>query len=438
MAEEPELDDDITKEFNKAGFAGVSRFLSDKLDTWKNTPLKIAVIGKTKSGKSSFINAIRGLSPQDKGAAKVGVCQVTTKTKEYPSPDNPNLIYVDVPGVGTPSFPQETYLEVVNIDQFDFFIILSCDTFTEYDDWLVSEIKRRGKSFLFIRTKIDIDLRSQEEDFKDSFSEKETLEMIKKNCKDNIKNTEDRFIYLISNKQMSKWDFPSVRETLVKDFPERKHDALVLSLGLVIGDTRNMIMMKEKALQRRIVKLSLASAAAGAVPIPGISAVVDIPMLLKEIFLYRRQLGLDSESVEKISNQSGIDLKSLTTIASTAKRYTPDLLLKTFGTSVVGYVATNVVKVVPILGSIVGRALSYELCTNILSNILHEYTSVAHRMNEYVYEYLRGHKCDVKEFMARNNLPKGESIEISSDLIDGSTRQDCLAEMCDKASDLNV
>ena len=409
---EPDLSDDIAKEaerkFKESGFAGVTRFLSVRLDKWKKLPLKIAVIGNTKSGISSFINAIRGLSPRDKGAAKVGVCQVTTENTEYPSPDNANLVYVDVPGVGTPSFPRETYLEIIKIDQFDFYIILSCDTFTENDAWLVNEIKKRGKNFLFLRTKIDIDLRNQEDDYEDTYNEIETLEMIRKNCADHLKGIEERHIYLVSNKHISRWEFPLVRETLIRDFPEMKQDALLLSLRLVAGDTRNMILLKKKALKRRAAIISTLSAVGGAIPIPGVSVFVDLPIILEETYFYRRQLGLNSASIRSLSVQSGIALVSLRTIASTATKYSLDIVLKMFAQLAGGFIGRAAIKVLPIIGSIVGGVLSYGLCVKILFKILNDYTDVALLIHEYIYEHLRGQKCDANDFMDRKKRQMGE------------------------------
>lgn len=39
---------------------GTSEFLKEKLDTWKKTEVHIGVTGDSSTGKSSFVNAIRG------------------------------------------------------------------------------------------------------------------------------------------------------------------------------------------------------------------------------------------------------------------------------------------------------------------------------------------------------------------------------------------
>ena len=42
------------------GVKGISEFLKQKLDTWKETEVHIGVTGDSGSGKSSFVNTIRG------------------------------------------------------------------------------------------------------------------------------------------------------------------------------------------------------------------------------------------------------------------------------------------------------------------------------------------------------------------------------------------
>ena len=42
------------------GVKGISEFLKQKLDTWKETEVHIGITGNSGSGKSSFVNTIRG------------------------------------------------------------------------------------------------------------------------------------------------------------------------------------------------------------------------------------------------------------------------------------------------------------------------------------------------------------------------------------------
>ena len=64
------------------------------------------MIGISGVGKSSFINAIRGLNADDVGSAAVGLTETTTQITAYTHPDNPHIKFWDLPGVGTDRFPR--------------------------------------------------------------------------------------------------------------------------------------------------------------------------------------------------------------------------------------------------------------------------------------------------------------------------------------------
>ena len=51
---------EIQSYFEKNGVKGISEFLKQKLNTWKETEVHLGVTGDSGSGKSSFVNTIRG------------------------------------------------------------------------------------------------------------------------------------------------------------------------------------------------------------------------------------------------------------------------------------------------------------------------------------------------------------------------------------------
>ena len=118
------------------------------LEDINSIPLNIAVTGESGSGKSTFVNAFRGIDNTDETAAPTGVVETTMEPESYPHPRYPNVILWDLPGVGTTRFPADQYLKYVGFEKFDFFIIISADRFRENDAKLAQEIKKMGQEVL--------------------------------------------------------------------------------------------------------------------------------------------------------------------------------------------------------------------------------------------------------------------------------------------------
>ena len=100
---------------------------------------------------------------------------------------------------------------------------------------------------------------------------------IKKNLEVNAR------IYLISSKPKyrEKYDFQELRQDIATSLPDLKQEVLLRTLK---ADTKGMIEEKESFLERRILMYSLSSAAAGTVPIPGLSITADIPIFYRMIW----------------------------------------------------------------------------------------------------------------------------------------------------------
>ena len=65
--------------------------MKEKCRQWEKTKIAIGVTGEVKSGKSSFINVIRGLDDDAEGAAEVDTFECTKTPTPYEYPNN-NLI----------------------------------------------------------------------------------------------------------------------------------------------------------------------------------------------------------------------------------------------------------------------------------------------------------------------------------------------------------
>jgi GTP-binding protein EngB required for normal cell division len=117
----------------------------------------LAVVGTSGCGKSSFINAVRGLSNIDPIAARTGITECTDKATRYPDPrTNSRIIWYDIPGAGTLNVPDWQYFNDLGLYIFDCIIVLYDNRFSESD----LAILRTCKQFinveaLIVRSKSD-------------------------------------------------------------------------------------------------------------------------------------------------------------------------------------------------------------------------------------------------------------------------------------------
>ncbi|KAG0701112.1 interferon-inducible GTPase-domain-containing protein [Suillus ampliporus] len=96
--------------------------------------IHLAVVGSAGGGKSSFINAVRGLSNNDPIAARVGIVETTDIVTRYPDPrPNSRIIWYDVPGAGTPTVPEWQYFNDRGLYIFDCIIVLIDNRFLDSD-----------------------------------------------------------------------------------------------------------------------------------------------------------------------------------------------------------------------------------------------------------------------------------------------------------------
>jgi GTP-binding protein EngB required for normal cell division len=87
--------------------------------------LHFAVVGSSGVGKSSFINAVRGVSNNHAIAARTGIVDCTPQVTRYPDPrPNSRIIWYDVPGAGTPDVPDWHYFNALGLYIFDCIIVL--------------------------------------------------------------------------------------------------------------------------------------------------------------------------------------------------------------------------------------------------------------------------------------------------------------------------
>ncbi|XP_067268186.1 interferon-inducible GTPase 5-like isoform X2 [Chanodichthys erythropterus] len=294
--------------------------------------LNIGVSGESGSGKSTFVNAFRGLGDEEEDSAKTGPVETTMEPEVYLHPKYKNVKVWDLPGIGTPNFKADEYLELVQFECYDFFIIIASDRFRECHTQLAKEIKNMGKKFYFVRSKIDSCIDAEKR--KKNFDQKKTLDTIREDCKNGLRKIgiEDAVVFLISSFELGKYDLNQLQERMEKELPQHKRHVLLLALPNI---TLEINEKKKKALEANIGKVALLSACVATVPLPGLSVAVDLAIVKKETEMYYNTFGLDDPSLQKLCEKSGKTIEELKSLMKSPLRggINPASILSLLGTA---------------------------------------------------------------------------------------------------------
>ena len=241
-----------------------------KKKEWNHTPVRIAFIGKSKTGKSTLINTLRGKAKTLKGQnntdlAETDVIQCTEIVTAYRFQNNQNIFLCDVPGVGTPKFRKsEDYLKLINFKSYDLFVLITAEGFSEEDEWLIKNIKATEKPFCFVYTKLDstinnhlISLADYDDLDEDERQTERTIKMdlISNECQVQIKKllgNEATFkLFLISGllRNKSMYDYAELNIYMSTSLPKLKRQILTSVLKPL---TNKLILEKTTMLLQRI------------------------------------------------------------------------------------------------------------------------------------------------------------------------------------------
>ncbi|XP_013922755.1 PREDICTED: interferon-inducible GTPase 5-like [Thamnophis sirtalis] len=365
--------EDLKRDLNQGSVPEVADKYKKCLNEMHDLPLNIAVTGDSGAGKSSFVNAIRGVTDDDDEAAEVGVVETTMQPKGYPHPKFPNMKIWDLPGIGTPQFKAAEYLKQVNFETYDVFIIVTSDRFTENAALLAKEIGRTTKKFYFIRSKIDLSIEGEKR--KKNFNKEKTLETIRNYCQGCLQSPGEppARVFLISSWKVQEYDFPLLQETIAAELPEHQKDILTLAVHIF---SENELMKKKEAMKSYIKKVAWVSFTCGIVPIPGLSMACDVGILVNALRKFCRVFGLDDRSLRFLARQTGKEYEELksaikkTPLANTINR---DLVLSFLSKSSV-WATVSLVELgldfIPAIGSVFGGVSSYAVTYNFLNSFL--------------------------------------------------------------------
>lgn len=301
---------DIQKALREGKLSAVVDLIQAALSASEDASLEVAVIGESGTGKSSLINALRGLGHDDEGSACVGVVETTMEKTPYQHPKYPKVTFWDLPGTGTPAFAPDTYLEKVGFANYDFFLIISSSRFTLNDAILAQKIKAVGKNFYFVRTKVDSDLYNEEKTKPTSFKKERVIQQIRDYCVASLRDIQvtDARVFLISNFDVDAFDFPRLEETLLKELPAHKRHAFAL---LLPNFSDAAIELKKSFLKEKIWLEALKSSALSVVPLMPMFSGFDLEKQERCLETYRSYFGLDDKSMEEIAKKLNTSVQDL-------------------------------------------------------------------------------------------------------------------------------
>ncbi|KAL8219472.1 UNVERIFIED_CONTAM: hypothetical protein K2H54_025392 [Gekko kuhli] len=340
----------------------VAEEIRQELDELQNAKLDIAITGVSGAGKSSLVNALRGMADCEEDAAEVGITQTTMECQAYPHPSFPNVTIWDLPGIGTPEFRPKDYLEKVHFSQYDFFMIVGSERFTENDVLLAQEIKKMKKKFYFVRSKMDDSMSAESRD--PNFDMDESIQKIRKHCyQELIKAGETNpRVFLISRRDLSMYDFQDLQETLENDLDDLKKHALILAMPIF---SRKILEKKMAAMHALIWKLAIVSCVIGVIPVPGLSLACDLGILVSALLRFYKVFGLDEESLRRVAKVFGKDYQVLKSAikkspmsSEITRKFVAGLLARSLLWATVTVIEL-VLDFVPVLGSLFGGVSSF-------------------------------------------------------------------------------
>ncbi|KAK7167018.1 hypothetical protein R3I94_001425 [Phoxinus phoxinus] len=344
--------------------------------------LNIGITGESGSGKSTFVNALRGLREEDEDSAKTGVVETTMKPEVYLNPEYNNVKVWDLPGIGTQNFKAHEYLKLVNIERYDVFIIIASDRFKKCHAKLAKDIIEMGKKFYFVRSKIDQSIKAEKR--KANFDEKNTLRSIREDCENGMRkiDVKDPVVFLISSWKLEKYDFNLLQEKIEKDLPKHKRDVLLLALPNI---TLNINEKKKKAQEKNIARVAFLTASVAAVPIPGLSIAVDSAIIIKEIERYFKVFGLDDTSLQKLCERSGKSVEHFKSMMKSPLHggINPASIFTLLGAASLALAedaCEYAVSLIPIIGSVITGTMSFCTVSAMLYKALNDIATDARKV----------------------------------------------------------
>lgn len=180
-------------------------------------------------------------------------------------------------------------------------------------------------------------------------------------------------VFLVSSFDLHLYDFHLLEETLKRELPAHKRNALLLAMPNISLETINK---KKEAFHAKMKYTALVSVAVAAVPVPGLSFAVDLNVLVRAVTRYVVWFGLDITSLQRLADITHVPLKDLTAVIMSplaVAKITPDLVMKLLvqcASTAALMAAEEGFRFIPIIGIPAAMALSFTFIYKALNMFL--------------------------------------------------------------------
>ncbi|XP_042338656.1 interferon-inducible GTPase 5-like, partial [Plectropomus leopardus] len=192
-------------------------------------------------------------------------------------------------------------------------------------------------------------------------------------------------VFLVSSVDLRLYDFPLLLNTFESELPAHKRNALLLAMPNI---SLEVINKKKKAFHSKIKYLATLSAAVAAVPVPVLSTVVDIRLLVDVVTRWVIGFGLDIPSLRRLAFYADVpldDLRDIIVSSLAGVDITPELVLRLLaqvGGAATLLAAEEGTRFIPILGIPASMALSFTFTYRVLKTFLNMLAEDAQRVLE--------------------------------------------------------
>ncbi|MBN3325759.1 IIGP5 GTPase, partial [Atractosteus spatula] len=259
--------------------------------------LNIAVIGKRVPEKMTFINSLRGLGDDDVGSAHAGPADTNKEPIMYPHPQHSDVRIWDLSMPESNECNPNEYLETVKVNRYCSLIVTVSEHLAVACAALWKELHKAEKELYFI-------LLTSVTDSSDSLLEK------KRSSMESLRNqgVKSPQVFLVSSSALHQLEFMDLLEAMEKNIPELRMNALLFSLP-----SFSVPILKKKRAAFKAVVWTAASLSGGAstIPLPTVSSVLDVNMLMRILNKARDSFGLDDKSLERLAKQVRLPVAEL-------------------------------------------------------------------------------------------------------------------------------